>query len=88
MRFRKRPVVIEAEQFFPDRDWPAGVVATTNTAVWGPREAPIERIHIIKTMEGPHIVRPGDWVITGIKGERYPCNNDIFQSTYERVEDE
>lgn len=37
----------------------------------------------IDTLEGGHIVCPGDWVITGVKGERYPCKPDIFDATYE-----
>lgn len=37
----------------------------------------------IETMEGGHIVCPGDWIITGIQGEHYPCKPDIFAATYE-----
>jgi hypothetical protein len=37
----------------------------------------------IDTLEGGHIVCPGDWIITGVKGERYPCKPDIFAATYE-----
>jgi hypothetical protein len=37
----------------------------------------------IDTLEGGHIVCPGDFVITGVKGERYPCKPDIFEATYE-----
>lgn len=40
----------------------------------------------IDTLEGGHIVCPGDYVITGVKGERYPCKPDIFAATYEPVE--
>jgi len=40
----------------------------------------------IDTLEGGHIVCPGDWVITGVKGERYPCKPDIFEATYDSVE--
>lgn len=40
----------------------------------------------IDTKEGGHIVCPGDYVITGVKGERYPCKEDIFLDTYEAVE--
>ncbi|MBX9754555.1 MAG: hypothetical protein K2X80_07345 [Pseudomonadaceae bacterium] len=36
----------------------------------------------IDTLEGGHIVCPGDWIITGIKGENYPCKPDIFTATY------
>jgi hypothetical protein len=41
----------------------------------------------IDTLEGGHNVCPGDWIITGIQGERYPCKPDIFEATYEPVED-
>jgi hypothetical protein len=41
----------------------------------------------IDTLEGGHIVCPGDWIITGVQGEYYPCKPDIFALTYERVED-
>jgi hypothetical protein len=40
----------------------------------------------IDTKEGGHIVCPGDWIITGVKGEHYPCKPDIFEATYEKVE--
>lgn len=41
----------------------------------------------IDTLEGGHIVCPGDWVITGVAGERYPCKPAIFEATYERADD-
>lgn len=41
----------------------------------------------IDTLEGGHIVCVGDWVITGVKGENYPCKPDIFEMTYEKVSD-
>lgn len=41
----------------------------------------------IDTLEGGHIVCPGDWVITGVAGEHYPCKPDIFEATYELVEE-
>ena len=40
----------------------------------------------IKTLEGVMIGEPGDWLITGVKGEQYPCKNDVFEMTYEPVE--
>jgi hypothetical protein len=45
-------------------------------------QIPIE----IKTLEGTMMGFPGDWIITGVKGEQYPCKNDIFEATYEKVE--
>lgn len=41
----------------------------------------------IETLEGGHIVCPGDYIITGVKGERYSCKPDIFKQTYEKVEE-
>ena len=41
----------------------------------------------IETLEGTHRADPGDWIITGIKGEQYPCKPDIFEATYEPVDD-
>ena len=40
----------------------------------------------IETLEGGHIVCPGDWIITGVQGEMYPCKPDIFEQTYERAD--
>ncbi len=40
----------------------------------------------IETLEGEMTARVGDWIITGVKGERYPCKDDIFQMTYEACE--
>jgi hypothetical protein len=37
----------------------------------------------IQTLEGIMIANPGDWIIKGIKGEFYPCKNDIFEATYD-----
>lgn len=42
----------------------------------------------VDTLEGGHIVCPGDWIITGVQGEHYPCKPDIFAATYEPVEEE
>lgn len=42
----------------------------------------------IDTLEGGHIVCPGDWIIKGVKGEHYPCKPDIFANTYDPVEKE
>lgn len=41
---------------------------------------------IIPTLEGDHHVSPGDYIITGVHGEQYPCKPDIFAKTYELVE--
>lgn len=40
---------------------------------------------IIQTLEGDIVANPGDWIITGIKGERYPCKPDIFKASYQTL---
>lgn len=47
-----------------------------------------EVLGIIDTLEGKHLVCPGDYIINGIKGEFYPCKPDIFEMTYEKVDKE
>ena len=39
----------------------------------------------VDTLEGRHIVCPGDWIIKGVKGEYYPCKPDIFELTYDPI---
>lgn len=75
MKFRKKPVVIEATQWFKMGDHPA-VKIFMGERGW------------VETLEGGHIVTPGDWIITGVKGEHYPCKPDIFDMTYEPVEEQ
>ena len=41
---------------------------------------------IIQTLEGP--LAPGDWIITGIRGEQYPCKPDVFEKTYQLVDED
>lgn len=98
MKFQKKPVVIEAEQFFPHEQmiWPTGVeghksdCAVHNEPAY-PRGAcdcgsPRPNATFwIGTLEDSHEVTPGDWIITGVKGEKYPCKPDIFEATYEPV---
>lgn len=42
--------------------------------------------HWVQTLEGPLVASMGDWIITGVKNEKYPCKPDIFEMTYEAVE--
>src|SRR5574343_487435 len=120
-KFRKKPVVIEATQWFKNGDHPldyaedrVGLLngephvfpaAETRENRW---EGGIVRRYRhpgidgqatckhcgrimhdhgwIDTLEGGHIVCPGDWIITGVRGEHYPCKPDIFNATYEVAE--
>jgi hypothetical protein len=91
-KYRKKPVVIEAVQWFHHGDHDAvrrtsymEVAEELGTSGCS-REEPYwswEALGIIDTLEGKHVVIPGDWIITGIKGEVYPCKSDIFDATYE-----
>lgn len=79
MKFRKRPVVIEATQWFKHGDHPEVIRPPRNEPdrdSWG----------WIKTLEGNMRVSSGDWIITGVAGEHYPCKQDIFEATYEKAE--
>ena len=80
MKFRKKPVVINAVQFdgfnkskvmidlgMTDKD-----IATDKYNSF-----------LIRTLEGLHKATQGDWIIKGIKGEFYPCKPDIFEATYD-----
>jgi len=85
-KFRKKPIVIEAEQFIPSQwPWPKGV----SGLVTGPNHPDSEQGEFlsasIETLEGVMDVSPGDWIITGVKGEKYPCKPDIFKMTYEPI---
>lgn len=83
MKFRKKPVVIEATQWFKHGDH-EGVLS----APLQPIDGYVDGVNgWIQTLEGGHIVTPGDWIITGVKGEQYPCKDEIFFLTYEWVED-
>lgn len=43
---------------------------------------------VIHTLEGDMRADPGDFIITGLRGEQYPCKPDIFHRTYEFVDDD
>ncbi len=87
MKFRKKPVEVDAEQFFPDKKpWPEGVEQYTAEVRRNEHGEKSEWFGWrIETLEGTMRVQPKDWIITGIKGERYACKPDIFEQTYEPV---
>lgn len=86
-KYRKRPVIIEAVQWHKLGDHPAVLTPTSC-----PRGEPLRPLiggpecGWIRTLEGPLIVSPGDWIITGVQGEHYPCKPDIFDATYAPVQ--
>lgn len=117
MKYRKKPVVIEATQWFQSGDHPEDNREEFTGSDGKPflGEGKVVRYYRhpnvpgtdmcshgvdtpfrcgrmfhdhgwIDTLEGGHIVCPGDFIITGVKGERYPCKPDIFAATYEPAE--
>lgn len=93
MKFRKKPVVIEAYQFLPpvyESDCPQFLLDAFKTEVaqiayiLDDGEYEME----IKTLEGVMTAIKGDWIIQGVNGEIYPCKPDIFEKTYEKVEEQ
>lgn len=77
-KFRKKPVVIDAEQFTGKKIEGVEIKTTRDPLtgkghVWGE----------IETLEGVMTAQVGDWIITGVAGEKYPCKDSIFQATYE-----
>lgn len=119
-KFRKKPVVIEATQWFKNGDHPNDYAQDTQgmekgvqrTFTGAERKAKDWEGSVVRyfrnpiipgcdpcaycgvtfhdhgwidTLEGGYIVCPGDWIITGIKGENYPCKPDIFAAIYAEV---
>lgn len=120
-KFRKKPVIIDASQWFKNGDHPQDYLKPTDglengeLRTWTGDEAKAlgwegqivryyrnpeddgeracERCAVrmhehgwVETLEGGHIACPGDWIITGVQGENYPCKPDIFAATYEAVD--
>lgn len=105
MKFRKKPVIISAFQWFPKlphkvytdsmnikyRIWEGGVYELSEGQLYdkGLRFVkPVKSQIVVETLEGRYEVTPGDWIVTGIKGEIYPVKPDIFEQTYERLNNE
>jgi hypothetical protein len=84
IRYRKKPVVIEAVQF-TGKNFDE-VMAFCPTAMWRV-DKPLSGL-TIPTLEGDHLASPGDFIIKGVNGEFYPCKPDIFEKTYALVDDD
>jgi hypothetical protein len=82
-QYTKKPVTISAVQYKDEMrvndNLPEGVVIQ----FWPENKFVAEGDYpTINTLEGPHIVTDGDYIITGVAGEKYPCRADIFEQTY------
>lgn len=90
MKYRKKPVVVEAYEFWnrvgPDNR-PAWLLEAVDSGVVTFHQKPNGLSYLtIKTLEGDMRAEFGDWIIQGVKGELYPCKPDIFAATYEAAE--
>jgi hypothetical protein len=92
VRYRKKPVVIDAMQLLWTNWSEMCEFADVGHLTDGKPEGTMlsgERIGLnIPTLEGLMTAQQGDWIIRGVKGELYPCKPDIFEASYEPVEDE
>lgn len=89
MKYKKKPVIIEAIQFEDNSDriieiheFMGGDTIRVN---YEDKDNPYLKI---ETLEGIMKASVGDYIIKGVNGEFYPCKPDIFEKTYERVIDE
>jgi hypothetical protein len=81
MKYRKKPVVIEAFQYQAGMsNFPEWTMDKIDLAV-----SRQNNYIVIATLEGDMRANPGDWIIKGVKGELYPCRDDIFRATYDEV---
>jgi hypothetical protein len=101
VKYRKKPIVIDAVPYAPEEHIEDGidtfVVGTvtdpallrTIESFYGKEVAndPTAQVQVpyIQTLEGKLYISQTDFILTGVKGERYPCKKDIFEATYEPV---
>lgn len=91
--YRKKPVVVEAITFdeLVEHGKSSGA-SIVNGMPWSfdykghPITHENDDCYLIPTLEGTYRFQRGDMLITGVKGEIYPCKPDIFAATYEAVE--
>ena len=93
--YRKKPVVVEATQWFVHGDHPkvertsymevSGLMGGSSGCCRCPKMHDWSVLGTVDTLEGTHVVCPGDWIVKGIKNELYPVKPDIFPATYELV---
>ena len=84
MKYRKKPIVIDAIQYDADQHY-------QKLADWGlcwktVHDTRMIRCPHIHTLEGVHHISDGAWIIKGVIGEFYSCRSDVFKVTYEKVD--
>lgn len=76
--YRTKPLTKQAVQWFPGFDHPAIVIGAHDS----------DEYPGLMTLNGFVPIRPGDYIVTGLKGEHYPCDPVVFDATYELVSDD
>jgi hypothetical protein len=90
-KYRKKPVIIEAERFDGTEESADRLTEKYPNQIkkMSLQNGPFAGVVLyIQTLEGTLLASAGDYIIEGVKGEVYPCKPDIFEETYEKVEDE
>lgn len=91
MKYRKKPIVIEAFKWTGGEDqtedpiWCIDAIKRGDVFFEQVSHPDFKVMMRIKTLEGVMEARPGDYIIQGIKGEIYPCKPDIFEASYEEL---
>ncbi len=93
MKYRKKPVIIEAFQMTKKRRWDNSKWPQWLHEAWNLSPGDANALYcenggenlFINTLEGVHRITFGDYIIQGIQGELYPCRPDIFEASYEAV---
>jgi hypothetical protein len=94
-KYRRKPIIVEAEKY---REGLEDGFDTMDIIKHEGQELNLDELEClntdvgkkypyIRTLEGKHYIHKGSYIITGIAGERYPCKPDIFEATYEKVEE-
>ncbi len=87
MKYRKKPVVIEAIRLIESECTPQEAAAWCGGKAAGVGDLSAKQWIEIATLEGVMRADYGDYIIKGVSGEFYPCKPDIFALTYEPVEE-
>ncbi len=90
-KYRKKPVIVNADIYSLGMEDGFATIGEAITQGLKQNEyrqpecTKFKGIPFITTLEGRHFISKGDYIITGVRGERYPCKPDIFEKTYESV---
>lgn len=81
MKYVKKPVVIEAWKTGSDEPVPDWLHEAFDTA----KVISCEDLYYVETLEGVMTCNDGDYIIRGVRGELYPCKEDVFNETYSKI---